>query len=100
MKNNQYIKLLELPVKPQLLEQVKIIAAETFERTLAEPGVAAFFLTSKVDEPATLVLFQVFIDEEAYKWHLEQPYTTTFTAAIKDKLSAPPLAVTLTNLLP
>lgn len=98
MSHSKIILLVEVPVKVDSLEAVKALCARTLVPTLAEPGCEAFYQTSKPDDPATLVFFEVFASQEALDQHMEASYTKAFFAEIQDKLAGKPVSTRLLHL--
>jgi quinol monooxygenase YgiN len=95
MRNSKMIILAEIPVKPEYLEEVKQLSADTLEPTLKEPGCETFYQTVKEGEPDTLVFFEVFASKEALDLHMQADYTQSFFAAVKDKVSGKPVSTLL-----
>lgn len=98
MKNNKIITQVELVVKPELISEVLLRAAETRDEILLEEGCEAFNLTRKKDEPNTLVIFAKYTSKQTYDWHLEQDYIKSFFAFLQNKLSAAPTTSQLEEL--
>jgi len=98
MSDEKVIILAEVPVKPEHLEEVKSLCAETLKPTLQESGCEAFYQNFKKDDPNTLVFFEIFSSKEALDLHMNKEYTKTFFENIKDKLSGKPVSVILGEL--
>ena len=98
MSSRKHIILAILPVKPENLEEIKSLSAETLVPTLAEEGCEMFYQTSKKDDPSTLVFFEVFESKAAADWHREQGYTQKFFTGIEGKLSGEPSLTVLEQL--
>ena len=98
MSSSKYIILAEVPVKPEYLEEVKVLSSVTLKPTLEEPGCEAFYQTIKMDDLNTLVFFEVFTSKEAFDLHMEADYTKAFFAGVKDKVSGKPVSIILQQL--
>ncbi|CEJ68145.1 Antibiotic biosynthesis monooxygenase [Chryseobacterium oranimense G311] len=88
--DEKIIILAEIPVKPEYFEEVKALCENTLKHTLQEKGCEAFYQTFKRDEPYTLVFFEIFSSQKSLDTHMNEDYTKTFFAGIKDKLSGKP----------
>lgn len=98
MENAKIILLVEVPVIPAFLQEVKALSAATLAPTLLEPGCEVFYQTSKKDDPYTLVFFEVFTSKEAWEQHMQADYTKAFFAGVKDKFSGKPVTTELNEL--
>lgn len=98
MSNSKIIILAEIPVKPEHLDEVIQLSAETLEPTLKEPGCEAFYQTVKMDEPNTLVFFEVFTSQDALDLHMQADYTKAFFSAVKDRVAGKPVSRILQEL--
>jgi quinol monooxygenase YgiN len=97
MSNQRYIKLVEVSVKPELLDTVKTLVSRPSALTRSEPGCVAFHLSFKTDERNTLMFSEVFANEGAYKKHKEESYTQEFMAEVLGMLSGEPVITSLTG---
>ena len=95
MATPKVIILAELTLQPQYLAEVKALAAATAQFNRTEPGCEAFFVTTKRDDPNTLVLFEVFASAAAHEAHLATDYARHFFATVLAMLAKAPV---LTNL--
>lgn len=49
----------------------------------AEPGVEFFYVTSRNDDPDTIVFYEVYKSQAAQDFHLEQDFTKKFLTTLK-----------------
>ena len=49
----------------------------------AEPGVEAFYLTVRKDDPNTFVFYEIYRSQAAQDFHLQQDFTKKFLAILK-----------------
>ncbi|MGI4864214.1 MAG: putative quinol monooxygenase [Janthinobacterium lividum] len=87
--------LAELTVQPQYLGEVKALVAATARLNRTEPGCEAFFITTKHDDPNTLVLFEVFASVAAHEAHLATDYARHFFATVPALLAKEAVLTTL-----
>lgn len=57
--------------------------------SLAEPGCAFMYLTQPQDDPAVLVMLEMFTSTAAWREHMTQPHVTSGNAALEDLLARP-----------
>jgi quinol monooxygenase YgiN len=79
--------LAELTVQPPYLAEVKALVAATARLNRAEPGCEVFIVTTKHDDPNTLVLFEIFASVAAHEAHLATDYARHFFATVPSKLA-------------
>lgn len=48
----------------------------------AEPGVEGFYVTSRKDDPNTIVFYEVYRSQAAQDFHLQQDFTKKFLATL------------------
>src|SRR5215468_7831711 len=71
-KGRPFVRLAELEVDPAHLERFKASATEQIESAVrVEPGVLALYAVSVKENPALIMVFEIYADEAAYKAHLE-----------------------------
>src|SRR2546430_12113205 len=49
----------------------------------AEPGVEAFYLTARQDDPNTFVFYEIYKSQAAQDFHLQQDFTKKFLVTLK-----------------
>lgn len=90
MKNEKIITHVELEISSDHIKEVLLEAISTRDHILLEDGCESFFLSTKKDNPNTIVIFAVYKSQQTYEWHLEQPYVKSFFGFINGKLIAEP----------
>jgi len=50
----------------------------------AEPGVEAFYLTVRKDDPNTFIFYEIYRSQAAQDFHLQQDFTKKFLATLKN----------------
>jgi quinol monooxygenase YgiN len=98
MDDKKIYLLAELTIRPEFLEEVKIILEEALIPTLQEPGCEALYETGRKDEPHKLVFFEVLSSAAAHEFHLEQDYTKRVFASLGGKMSEVPIITKLNAL--
>ena len=83
MTNPKVIMLIEAKIQPQRRAEVIEAARQYIPLVRAEPGVEAFYLTSRQDDPNTLVFYEIYRSQAAQEFHLEQDFTKKFLTMLK-----------------
>ncbi|ADZ93276.1 putative quinol monooxygenase [Marinomonas mediterranea] len=63
---------------PGKAAELKQAIIELIKVTVEEPGCEVFKIFQCADDPERFVLWEVFSDAEAMKWHMEQEYTKEY----------------------
>ena len=80
-----YVRVAEIEIDPAQLEPYKAAAGEEIEQSVRiEPGVLALYAVSDKDNPARVIVFEMYADREAYKAHLETPHFKKYKIATQD----------------
>ena len=80
-----YVRVAEIEIDPAQLESYKAAAREEIEQSVRiEPGVLALYAVSDKDNPARVIVFEMYADREAYKAHLETPHFKKYKIATQD----------------
>jgi quinol monooxygenase YgiN len=58
-------------------------AREYLPLVRAEPGVEAFYITTRKDEPNTFVFYEIYKSQAAQDFHLQQDFTKKFLVTQK-----------------
>ncbi|HEY9045371.1 MAG TPA: putative quinol monooxygenase [Ohtaekwangia sp.] len=85
------VVLAELTVQPSLLEEAIAITLANQGPSLKEPGCEVFTITSKKDDPYTLVFFEVWSSQKALDEHMQTSYAKEFFEKIPAVLEKPPM---------
>ena len=88
MTSPKVIMLIEAKIQPQRRAEVIEAARQSVPLVRAEPGVEAFYLTARQDDPNTLVFYEIYRTREAQDSHLQQDFTKKFLATLKSAQAA------------
>lgn len=92
-----YVILVEFDLKPSIAGKFMPLMRENALRSLAdEPGCLVFDVHLHKDAPDRVVLYEIYIDREAFEAHLVAPHFLSFDAAVADHI----LAKRVTELVP
>ena len=83
MTNEKVIMLIEAKIQPQRRAELVEAAHQYLPLVRAEPGVEAFYLTVRKDDPNTFVFYEIYKSQAAQDFHLQQDFTKTFLATLK-----------------
>ena len=83
MPNEKVIMLIEAKIQPARRAELLQAARQYLPLVRAEPGVEAFYLTAREDDPNTLVFYEIYKSKGAQDFHLAQNFTKTFLATLK-----------------
>jgi quinol monooxygenase YgiN len=88
MTNPKVIMLIEAKIQPQRRAELLQAARQYLPLVRAEPGVEAFYLTARQDDPNTLVFYEIYRSKAAQDFHLQQEFTKKFLATLKNAQAA------------
>ena len=88
MANQKVIMLIEAKIQPQRRAEVIEAARHYLPLVRSEPGVEAFYLTARRDEPDTFVFYEIYRSQAAQDFHLQQDFTKKFLATLKSAQAA------------
>jgi quinol monooxygenase YgiN len=88
MTNSKVIMLIEAKIQPQRRSELIEAARQYLPLVRAEPGVEAFYLTARQDDPNTLVFYEIYRSQAAQDFHLQQEFTKKFLATLKSAQAA------------
>ena len=83
MTNEKVIMLIEAKIQPQRRAELAEAARQYLPLVRAEPGVEAFYITARKDDPNTFVFYEVYRSQAAQDFHLQQDFTKKFLATLK-----------------
>jgi len=83
MTNEKIIMLIEAKIHPQRRAELVDAARQYLPLVRAEPGVEAFYLAARKDDPNTFVFYEIYRSQAAQDFHLQQDFTKTFLATLK-----------------
>lgn len=88
MMNEKVIMLIEAKIQPQRRAELVEAARQYLPLVRAEPGVEAFYLTVRKDDPNTFVFYEIYKSQAAQDSHLQQDFTKQFLAVLKSAQAA------------
>ena len=83
MANEKVIMLIEAKIQPQRRAELVEATRQYLPLVRAEPGVEAFYITARKDDPNTFVFYEVYKSQAAQDFHLQQEFTKKFLATLK-----------------
>src|SRR5215470_11872218 len=83
MTDEKVIMLIEAKIQPQRRAELMEALREYLPLVRAEPGVEAFYVTARKDDPNTFVFYEVYKSQAAQDSHLQQDFTKKFLATLK-----------------
>jgi quinol monooxygenase YgiN len=83
MTNEKVIMLIEAKIQPQRRAEVVDAVGQYLPLVRAEPGVEAFYIAARKDDPNTIVFYEVYRSQAAQDLHLQQDFTKKFLATLK-----------------
>lgn len=84
MTDEKVIMLIEAKIQPQRRAELVAAADQYLPLVRAEPGVEAFYLSARKDDPNTFVFFEIYKAQAAQDFHLQQDFTKKFLAILKN----------------
>jgi quinol monooxygenase YgiN len=99
MTNEKVIMLIEAKIQPQRRAQLLDAAHQYLPLVRAEPGVEAFYITARKDDPNTIVFYEVYKSQAAQDFHLQQDFTKKFLATLKSAQAADRVRTNLVDLV-
>jgi quinol monooxygenase YgiN len=86
--NPKVIMLIEAKIQPERRAELIEAAREYLPLVRSEPGVEAFYLTARQDDPNTLVFYEIYKSQASQDFHLQQDFTKKFLATLKNAQAA------------
>jgi quinol monooxygenase YgiN len=83
MPNEKVIMLIEAKILPPHRAELIVAARQYLPLVRSEPGVEAFYLTARQDDPNTFVFYEIYKSKAAQDFHLQQDFTKKFLATLK-----------------
>jgi quinol monooxygenase YgiN len=83
MTSDRVIMLIEAKIQPQRRAEILEAARQYLPLVRAEPGVEAFYIAARKDDPDTLVFYEVYRSQAAQDLHLQQDFTKKFLTTLK-----------------
>jgi quinol monooxygenase YgiN len=83
MTNGKVIMLIEAKIQPPRRAELVEAARQYLPLVRAEPGIEAFYVTARKDDPNTFVFYEIYRSQAAQDFHLQQDFTKKFLATLK-----------------
>ena len=83
MTSEKVIMLIEAKIQPQRRAEFVEAARQYLPLVRAEPGVEAFYLTERKDDPNTFVFYEIYRSQASQDFHLQQDFTKKFLETLK-----------------
>jgi quinol monooxygenase YgiN len=83
MTNEKVIMLIEAKIQPQRRAELVDAIRQYLPLVRAEPGVEAFYVTARKDDPNTFVFYEIYRSQAAQDFHVQQNFTKKFLATLK-----------------
>ena len=100
MTNEKVIMLIEAKIQPQGRAELVEAVRQHLPFVRAEPGVEAFYVTVRKDDPNTFVFYEVYKSQGAQDFHLQQDFTKKFLASLKSGQAGDRVRTNLVELAP
>jgi len=100
MENEKVIMLIEAKIQPQRRAELVEAVGQYLPLVRAEPGVEAFYVTARKDDPNTVVFYEVYKSQAAQDFHLQQDFTKKFLATLKSAQVGDRVRTSLVELAP
>jgi len=100
MANEKIIMLIEAKILPEHHANLIEAARQYLPLVRAEPGVEAFYITSRKDDPDTIVFYEVYKSQAAQDSHLQQDFTKKFLAILKSAQTGDRVRTNLVDFVP
>jgi len=79
--DGQYVQVAQIEIDPAQLESYRAAAREQIDAAIREePGVLVLYSVSENDNPAHVIVFEIYKDRQAYRSHLETPHFKKYKA--------------------
>jgi quinol monooxygenase YgiN len=98
MSNKKVIMLIEAKIQPKRRAELIEALHQYLPLVRAEPGVEAFYVTARQDDPDTIVFYEIYKSQAAQDFHLQQDFTKTFLATLKSAQAADRVRTNLVEL--
>lgn len=91
-----YVRVAEIEIDPARMDDYRAAAKQVIETSVrTEAGVLALYAVIEKDNPARVIVFEMYADLEAYKTHLETEHFKTYKAVTRTMVKSLKLADTV-----
>ena len=98
MTEGKVIMLIEAKIQPQRRAELMEALREYLPLVRAEPGVEAFYVSARKDDPNAVVFYEVYKSQAAQDFHLQQDFTNKYLASLKSAQAADRVRTNLVEL--
>ena len=98
MTDGKVIMLIEAKIQPQRRAELMEALREYLPLVRAEPGVEAFYVSARKDDPNAVIFYEVYKSQAAQDFHLQQDFTKKFLATLKSAQAADRVRTNLVEL--
>ena len=100
MTNEKVIMLIEAKLQAERRAEVVDALRTYLPLVRAEAGVEAFYVTTRKDDPNTIVFYEIYRSQAAQDFHLQQDFTKKFLATLKSAQAGDRVRTNLVELDP
>ena len=100
MTNEKVIMLIEAKIQPQRRAELVEAASQYVPLVRAEPGVEAFYVAARKDDPNAFIFYEMYKSQAAQDFHLQQDFTKKFLATLKSAQVGDRVRTNLVELAP
>jgi quinol monooxygenase YgiN len=100
MTNEKVIMLIEARIQPQRRTELVEAARVYLPLVRREPGVEAFYIATRKDDPNIFIFYEVYRSQAAQDSHLQQDFTKKFLATLKSAQAGDRVRTSLLELDP
>lgn len=100
MTTEKVIMLIEAKIQPQRRAELLDAARQYLPLVRAEPGVEAFYIMARKDDPNTIVFYEIYKSQAAQDFHLQQDFTKKFLTTLKSTQVGDRVRTNLVELAP
>jgi quinol monooxygenase YgiN len=91
-----YVRVAEIEIDPARVEAYCAALREEIEASIRlEPGVLALHAVAAKDNPAKVIVFEIYADETAYAAHLTTPHFLAYKDATREMVTSLKLTETV-----
>jgi quinol monooxygenase YgiN len=100
MTHEKVIMLIQAKIQPQRRAELVEAVGQYLPLVRAEPGVEAFYVTARKDDPNTFVFCEIYRSQAAQDFHLQQDFTKKFLSTLKSAQAGDRVRTNLVELVP
>ena len=100
MTSEKVIMLIEAKIQPQRRAELLDAARQYLPLVRAEPGVEAFYIAARKDDPNTIVFYEIYKSQAAQDFHLQQDFTKRFLTTLTNAQVGDRVRANLVELAP